>query len=326
MHTAWGSECLVMEMRCTGTLVNELIDGRILAIDLYAKFPALRGFSSGSASSLGILKENPPGEAMVWPMRDHRAYVSSNPGIYDFEGANQFNLLTLLGLREDQYLLDIGCGSLRAGRLLIPYLQRGHYYGLEPDQKLVQSGVQLELGNDLVQLRQPVFAYNTDFRLDFEHPLFDFILAYSIFSHASREQILQCLKLVKGTLADKGIFLATYFAGNESYSGSNWVYPGSVEYQPADMVGMVVQSGLSATEIDWPQPKGQRWMMIAKDESVLAQFTPPESGRHLVERAAYAVVSKLYQDITLDPLYRVMLRTRSVLTQLGFRKPGSPGK
>ena len=46
----------------------------------------------------------------------YRAFVDF-PGRYDVgAAAMQFSLLTALGLREDHSLLDIGCGSLRAGR------------------------------------------------------------------------------------------------------------------------------------------------------------------------------------------------------------------
>jgi len=54
----------------------------------------------------------------------YTAYVGP-PNQYDFMGATQFRLLTTLGLREHHAVLDFGCGSLRAGRLLIPYLLEG---------------------------------------------------------------------------------------------------------------------------------------------------------------------------------------------------------
>jgi hypothetical protein len=62
----------------------------------------------------------------------YSAYVGP-PREYDFMGATQFRLLTTLGLRETHRLLDFGCGSLRAGRFLIPYLLPAHYYGVEPN-------------------------------------------------------------------------------------------------------------------------------------------------------------------------------------------------
>ena len=53
----------------------------------------------------------------------YRAYVGP-PEDYDLIAAMVFNLLTTLGLRQHHSVLDIGCGSLRIGRLLIPYLNR----------------------------------------------------------------------------------------------------------------------------------------------------------------------------------------------------------
>src|ERR1700724_2187949 len=74
-----------------------------------------------------------------------RAYVGP-PRQFDFMGAPQFRLLTTLGLREHHSVLDFGCGSLRAGRLLIPYLLPGRYYGLEPNRWLVEDGISRQLG------------------------------------------------------------------------------------------------------------------------------------------------------------------------------------
>lgn len=53
--------------------------------------------------------------------RTYRGYVGPEAQ-YDLMGATQFRLLCTLGLREHHTLLDFGCGSLRAGRLFIPYL------------------------------------------------------------------------------------------------------------------------------------------------------------------------------------------------------------
>src|SRR5437763_10973182 len=58
----------------------------------------------------------------------YRAYVGP-PEDYDLVAAMAFNLLTTLGLRQHHSLLDIGCGSLRIGRILIPYLNRGKNLG-----------------------------------------------------------------------------------------------------------------------------------------------------------------------------------------------------
>jgi len=53
---------------------------------------------------------------------------------YDLLRALQFRLLCALGLREHHSVLDVGCGSLRAGRLPITYLAPGRYFGIEPNR------------------------------------------------------------------------------------------------------------------------------------------------------------------------------------------------
>ena len=62
----------------------------------------------------------------------------------------------LLGLREHHSVLDFGCGSLRAGRLLIPYLLEGRYYGLEPNRWLIEDAMEHELGGALIDLKRPM--------------------------------------------------------------------------------------------------------------------------------------------------------------------------
>ena len=54
----------------------------------------------------------------------YKAYVGP-PKKYDLMGAMQFNLLTSFGLRDYHKLLDIGCGSLRSGKMLIPFFSPG---------------------------------------------------------------------------------------------------------------------------------------------------------------------------------------------------------
>src|SRR5690242_2519307 len=83
--------------------------------------------------------------------RHYRAFIGPYQN-YDLVGAMQFNLLTYLGLREHHSLLDIGCGSLRAGKLFIPYLLAGNYYGIEPEEWLLEAGISQEVGQDQINI------------------------------------------------------------------------------------------------------------------------------------------------------------------------------
>src|SRR6201998_4239980 len=84
------------------------------------------------------------------------AYVGP-PEEYDLIAAMTFNLLTTLGLRQHHTVLDIGCGSLRVGRLLIPYLNTGNYSGIEPNKWLVDEGIQRETGRDQIRIKRARF-------------------------------------------------------------------------------------------------------------------------------------------------------------------------
>jgi SAM-dependent methyltransferase len=174
----------------------------------------------------------------------------------------QFNLLTSLGLRENHYLLDVGCGSLRAGRLFIPYLLPGCYFGIEPDRFLVEEGIDNELGRDIIDVKRPSFEYIDDFRLSIFGQHFDFILAHSIFSHAAADQIRTCLGEARNVLKPGGIMAATFFEGAENYEGTTWVVPGAVTYRFDFMVSLASEAGLETTRMDWPHPSGQKWLRV----------------------------------------------------------------
>ena len=195
----------------------------------------------------------------------YRAYVGP-PEKYDLVAGMQFNLLTALGLRESHFLLDIGCGSLRAGRLLIPYLLPGRYFGIEPNEWLVQEGIEKEIGRDLVRLREPRFTSVSDFNLRIFGQEFDFLLAQSIFSHAPTEAIRTCLREARAVLAPEGIFAATFFQGTEDHRGQDWVYPGCVWYRLEHLRDLGREFGLDCEEVDWPHPNGQTWVVFTHSD------------------------------------------------------------
>ena len=125
----------------------------------------------------------------------YRAYVGP-PEDYDLVAAMTFNLLTTLGLRQHHSLLDVGCGSLRIGRLLIPYLNRGKYFGVEPNEWLVEEGIRRELGQSLVEIKGPTFFLprHSPESIAKAETAFNFAVAQSIFSHCG-------LDLIKGWLS-----------------------------------------------------------------------------------------------------------------------------
>ena len=205
-------------------------------------------------------REPPPRPIDSYPR--YRRLVGP-PHRYDLLAAMQFNLLTTLGLREDHYLLDVGCGSLRGGRLFIPYLLPGRYYGIEPDRALLEEGLERELGRDILTVKEPTFEHRDDFKLSVFGQEFDFILAQSIFSHATAAQVHTCLREAAQVLRPDGTMAATFYQGEENYDGDTWVYPGRVFYRLDFMQQAAEEVGLRVERIDWPHPNLQNWLRFS---------------------------------------------------------------
>jgi len=202
----------------------------------------------------------------------YRAYIGP-PDQYDFMGASQFRLLTALGLRENHNLLDFGCGSLRAGRLFIPYLLPGRYFGLEPNKWLIDEGIDSELGRDILRVKRPTFRHDEDFRATQFGVQFDFILAQSIFSHTGGDLVTKVLAEFGACLNPAGLVLATFLHphqldGAPDFTGSGWVYPDCVAFEPATITRLMAQCGLVGAPLAWFHPR-QTWYAMARTPEAL---------------------------------------------------------
>lgn len=194
------------------------------------------------------------------------------PQRYDLAGGSQFALLFLLGLREHHRLLDFGCGSLRLGRLAIPYLEAGNYYGIEPDRRLVEAGLDHEIGRDTLALKQPRFFHADDYRVDVFGTQFDFIIAQSVFSHAGAEPTRRALSAFANALEPGGLVLANWLLGPEGYGHSpettGWVYPECVAFMPDCLEALAIEAGLVLRACPWPHPE-LHWFVLARDATHL---------------------------------------------------------
>jgi SAM-dependent methyltransferase len=192
----------------------------------------------------------------------YRAYVGP-PEDYDLIAAMTFNLLTTLGLRQHHALLDVGCGSLRIGRLLIPYLNSGKYFGLEPAEWLVAEGIKHELGQAVVQIKRPTFFFTDSPETVVRAKVsFDFVLAQSIFSHCGLDLINGWLSAVSRSLAQDGALIATFLPGEEDSQRAGWVYPECVNYLPATLARAAADVSLRFEILDWKHPR-QTWALFA---------------------------------------------------------------
>jgi cyclopropane fatty-acyl-phospholipid synthase-like methyltransferase len=215
----------------------------------------------------------------------YRAYVGP-PEDYDLIAAMTFNLLTTLGLRQHHSLLDVGCGSLRIGRLLIPYLNRGKYFGVEPNEWLVKEGIRRELGQSLVEIKRPTFFFTDSPEAIAQAKIaFNFAVAQSIFSHCGLDLIRGWLSAISRSLTDDAALVATFLIGEQDAAQTGWIYPDCVNYRPATLERAAADVNLQFEILDWKHPR-QTWALFAAPGFDSTWFkNPPLTWNTGLERA-----------------------------------------
>jgi SAM-dependent methyltransferase len=204
----------------------------------------------------------------------YRAYVGW-PQNYDVVAAMTFNFLTALGLRQHHTLIDVGCGSLRTGRLLIPYLNAGKYVGIEPNRWLVEDGIAHEVGDDLVRIKRPAFFFSDSPGVLAGIEDAGFALAVGVFSHCGPEILEDWLSAIARALASDGALLATFRLGDEDCAGTGWCYPDAVHYTRATMERMAADAGLRLFLPGWSDPV-RTWAVFYKP-GYDTQRVPPDA-------------------------------------------------
>ncbi|MEM7201827.1 MAG: class I SAM-dependent methyltransferase [Planctomycetota bacterium] len=203
--------------------------------------------------------------------------VVGDPRQFDVLGAVQFGLLTMFfGLREQHRLLEIGCGSLRAGKFLIAYLEAGHYFGVDPAKRKIHAGVEHECGDDLKWLKQPTFGFQSDYSFDAFGVTFDYALAYSVLTHAPPGDVVTIFARVGATFHQDSLFLGTAaFADDEQIADPDqWTTVPINRYSPQRFEEAAASAGLRLRRFAGPRPTGQDWFVAYRD------------GNERVERAA----------------------------------------
>jgi SAM-dependent methyltransferase len=227
----------------------------------------VRGLSDEEANSLSAGDEH------------YRAFVGA-PDSYDLHGALQFQLLCALGLREHHRVLDFGCGSLRAGRLLIPYLAPGRYCGLEPNRWLIEDAISHQLGRDILAIKQPTFHQFDDFRAERSGTGFDFILAHSVLTHAGLDIFARVLDGFCAALATDGLAVFTIHPrlspDAREAPATGWIYPGLCAYARDTVETLIAEAGLHGRRLGPYRPRAdlprQDWYAVSRAERRLEEM------------------------------------------------------
>jgi SAM-dependent methyltransferase len=140
----------------------------------------------------------------------HRHTIGSIP-LWEELGRLQFDYLVDHGLRPEHYLLDVGCGPLRGGLKFIPYLEPGHYYGVDKRADVIEESLRTELPQSGLAPRRPTVLAMGDFGFERLNQNFDYAIAQSVFTHLSLNSIIRCLVNMDRVLVPGGQFFATFY-------------------------------------------------------------------------------------------------------------------
>lgn len=178
-------------------------------------------------------------------------------------GKLQFHFLCDQGLRPNHALLDIGCGSLRAGVHFIDYLAPGRSTGIDISDRILEAGRPL-LARGMSEAKSPRLIRNRDLRSrEFADSEFDFVLAQSVFTHMPLADIEECLASVGRVMRPGGQFFFTIFEAERTE------YEPIAEYFrfPAFVIDNLCRlHGLTLERVDdFAHPRGQSMFRAAGD-------------------------------------------------------------
>jgi SAM-dependent methyltransferase len=197
----------------------------------------------------------------------------------NFEGAGREQLIQLLraGLTPSAKILDLGCGVLRGGYWLIHFLDAGCYCGIEPNEERLRIGTDHILEPEIIKCKQPRFDTNPHFDTSVFREKFDFFVAYSIWTHASKSQIATMLDAFLRDSKETGIFLTTYLPPNcrhGDYKGDHWVgtsheseVPGCINHSYRWIKSECRNRDLRVRKFGQDEAHGQFWLAISRDST-----------------------------------------------------------
>ncbi len=132
-------------------------------------------------------------------------------GFWDEIGKLQFQYLVKNGLQPEHKFLDVGCGLLRGGIHFISYLDRGNYFGIDRDEKVLETAREVELRVNSLEAKAPTLKLIEDFDFESFGTKFDYALAQSVFTHLPLNNIIRCIMNIDKILQPDGIFFATFW-------------------------------------------------------------------------------------------------------------------
>ena len=176
-------------------------------VDLLAPHEALGPEPERALEATASRSRLVPGEPQDPETSWHRLAAG---GKWVEEGQWVYDFLRRQGLRPEDHLLEMGCGSLSAASHLLRYMHQGRYWGFERSMELFTAGVQIELPRAGVNSDHGHFLSNEDFDLSGSPYQFDLAISSGLFRQLPLNHVGRVIATVVRKLKPGGRFFATW--------------------------------------------------------------------------------------------------------------------
>jgi SAM-dependent methyltransferase len=157
---------------------------------------------------LGLVSEEHRLERMVGP-----------PGVWKESQTFQLQFLQQMGLSIEDTVLDVGCGPLRGGIVLIEYLGPGQYVGIDVRPETIAEARRQIAKRGLAAKEPEVFVSSSFGRDELEDRCFDAIWAFQLLYHLEDRLVDDYLAQVACRLEPAG---AAYANVNPQLPPGRW--------------------------------------------------------------------------------------------------------
>ena len=134
----------------------------------------------------------------------------------------QLSFLQRRGLTSSSTILDLGCGPMRLGSVLIPLLKDGWYYGQDINANTIAYGEEV-LRESGISEHAPYTLFSSEqFDLSLINRPVEIAFSNSLFSHLTLNSIYSALLQLDKVLSPSGVLYATFFLSD---LGRSWLDP-----------------------------------------------------------------------------------------------------
>lgn len=156
------------------------------------------------------------------------------------------------------------------------FLAENCYFGIEPNKAALEAGKAYLLGDDVLATKKPHFDGNEDFDFSVFGVKFDFVVARSVWTHASKDQVEKSLDGFVEHTNPKALFLTSVLlagdkSGKSDYKGKDWVgkshlsdTSGTVGHDYKWIQAQCQSRGLHVKKIVLVEHGKQNWLLVSK--------------------------------------------------------------